>query len=117
MLPVNLTDKGQHLFNISGGPLKIYQMHKDIVYGYPQGVEELGSSGICQNQGMYDKGVLITVQGHPEFTREIVDEIIRNRHALGIFDDAQFEDALKRLEDHDDGVIIGQAFLRFLLED
>lgn len=92
-------------------------MHKDVVYGFPEEVESLGATEICQNQGMYAAKRLITVQGHPEFTREIVKEIIESRHAQGIFTDAVFEDAMRRLTNHDDGVAVAQTFLRFLLND
>jgi hypothetical protein len=92
-------------------------MHKDIVYGFPSSVEEIGYSPVCDNQGMYIKDKLITVQGHPEFTKEIVEEILKSRHSKGVFTDMVFEDAMKRLTDHDDGIIVGQAFLRFLLEE
>lgn len=92
-------------------------MHKDIVYGYPKTVEELGYSPICDNQGMYVKNKLITVQGHPEFTHEIVEELLNARYSQGIFTDAIYEDAMSRNKNHDDGVVVGQAFLRFLLED
>lgn len=92
-------------------------MHKDIVYGFPSTVKEIGYSPVCDNQGMYVKDKLITVQGHPEFTKEIVEEILQSRHSQGIFTDMVFEDAMKRLTDHDDGIVVGQAFLRFLLEE
>jgi GMP synthase-like glutamine amidotransferase len=92
-------------------------MHKDIVYGYPKETEELGETAICLNQGMYIKNHLITVQGHPEFTKDIVEEIISSRYAQGIFTDQIYEDAMKRLTDHDDGITVAQGFLRFLLED
>lgn len=91
-------------------------MHKDIVYGFPSSVEEIGYSPVCDNQGMYVKDKLITVQGHPEFTKEIVEEILNARYSQGVFTEIVFEDAMKRLTDHDDGIIVGQAFLRFLLE-
>lgn len=90
-------------------------MHRDIVFGFPEGVEPLGSSPRCTNQGMYSKGRFITVQGHPEFTRDIVEEILRVRHAAGVFPDDLFEDGVRRLQDHDDGVAVAEAFLRFLL--
>lgn len=92
-------------------------MHKDIVYGFPSSVEEIGYSPVCDNQGMYIKDKLITVQGHPEFTKEIVEEILNTRHPQGVFTDMVFEDAMKRLADHDDGIIVGQTFLRFLLDE
>jgi hypothetical protein len=56
-------------------------------------------------------------QGHPEFTKEIIEEILKARHSKGVFTDMVFEDAMKRITDHDDGIIVGQAFLRFLLEE
>lgn len=92
-------------------------MHKDIVYDYPGGVEELGWSPTCSVQGMYAKGKLISIQGHPEFTSAIETEILEVRHAQGIFDDATFEDGMKRVNQPQDGVVVSQAFLRFLLEE
>jgi GMP synthase-like glutamine amidotransferase len=92
-------------------------MHKDIVYGYPSGTEELGETSICTNQGMYIKNRFITVQGHPEFTHDIVEEILKSRLANGAITNEIFEDGMRRLPDHDDGVIVAQAVFRFLLED
>lgn len=92
-------------------------MHKDIVYELPPSASPLASTAICENQGMYCKNRYITVQGHPEFTKEIEDEIIRTRFELGAFTKEMFEDGMQRLEEHDDGIVVAQAFLRFLLED
>ena len=110
------TPKGKELF---GGKdvLSIFQMHKDIVYYYPKGVEELGSSDKCQVQGMYVPKSLITVQGHPEFTERIVDELIRTRHEQGVFDQKIYEDSMARVGKDHDGVLVAQGFLEFLLED
>ena len=91
-------------------------MHRDIVFDYPPGVEELGSSPVCRVQGMYAPKRLISVQGHPEFNQEIETEIIKARHAQGIFDDTQYEDGMKRVALNHDGVVVSEAFLKFLLE-
>ncbi|KAK5688454.1 hypothetical protein LTS10_000432 [Elasticomyces elasticus] len=112
--PVQLTEKGKALFGVK--ELAIHQMHHDIVYTYPESVEPLGHSPRCDVQGMYTKGRLITVQGHPEFTGDIVEELLENRHARGIFDDAMFKDGMERVRKHHDGVAVGAAFIRFLLE-
>lgn len=109
------TAKGQELFH-KQGPLSLMQMHKDIVYYYPPGVEELGSSDGCKVQGMYVKGKCITVQGHPEFTEEIVREILDFRSQQGVFTGQMYEDAKKRLGDRNDGVLVAQAFLKFVME-
>ena len=110
------TLKGKELF---GGKddLSIFQMHKDIVYDYPEGVEELGSSDKCKVQGMYVSRKMITVQGHPEFDEEMVEELIRVRHSQQIFDDEMYEDCTARVGHSHDGVIVAQGFLRFMLED
>lgn len=92
-------------------------MHRDIVYEYPEGTQPLGHSPRCDVQGMYIKNRVITVQGHPEFNGDIVSELLDSRHEKGIFDDAMYKDGMDRVRLHHDGVTIGAAFLRFLLED
>lgn len=92
-------------------------MHRDVVFEYPKGVDKLGASPRCLVQGMYKQGKFITVQGHPEFNDEIVGEIATARHDQGIFNDLMYEDAMRRVGDHHDGVAIAKGFLRFLLED
>lgn len=92
-------------------------MHKDLVYCYPEGVEELGSSGPCKVQGMYVPKRLVTVQGHPEFTEEIVADLLENRHKLNIFPGGIYEDGMARVGNPQDGVLVAQAFLKFMMED
>lgn len=92
-------------------------MHRDIVYEYPEGIEHLGYSPRCDVQGMYAKNRLITVQGHPEFTGDIVSELLENRHEKGIFDDKMYEEGMERVRKHHDGVAVGAAFIRFVLEE
>jgi hypothetical protein len=91
-------------------------MHRDIVYDYPEEVEQLAYTDKCSVQGMYISKRLITVQGHPEFNEEIVRELLVARHASGIFDDSMFNDAMGRVDKYQDGVVVASAFLRFLLE-
>ncbi|TEY79608.1 hypothetical protein BOTCAL_0043g00120 [Botryotinia calthae] len=113
--PVALTEKGKEIFGLES--LNIFQMHKDIVCEYPKEVEQLAYTEKCATQGMYIKGRLITVQGHPEFTEEIVREILETRHASGVFDNETYEDAVGRVNKDHDGVKVAQAFLKFIMED
>jgi GMP synthase-like glutamine amidotransferase len=92
-------------------------MHRDIVFEYPEGVEQLGSSPRCSVQGMYIKNRLISVQGHPEFNEQIVRELCEARHDQVIFSDEVYQDALPRIASKHDGVEVAEGFLRFLLED
>ncbi|EOD46747.1 hypothetical protein GTA08_BOTSDO09427 [Neofusicoccum parvum] len=115
VLPMNLTAKGKEIFKQDS--INIHQMHRDIVYEYPPGVEPLGHSPRCEVQGMYAKGRLITVQGHPEFNEKIMVVILGARREQGIFDEELYKDSMGRAPLPHDGVVISQAFLRFLLED
>lgn len=91
-------------------------MHRDIVFDLPPEVEQLAYTEKCAQQGMYVAKRLISVQGHPEFNEEIMNEILELRHEAGIFDDATFKDGMERANKYQDGVVVAQAFLRFLLE-
>ncbi|KAH7068926.1 class I glutamine amidotransferase-like protein [Paraphoma chrysanthemicola] len=115
VLPVELSAKGKEIFQQD--KLAIHQMHKDIVFEYPEGVEKLGASPRCLVQGMYKKDRFISVQGHPEFNEGIMVELVKTRNKQGIFEDEQARDALARSGEHHDGVNIAKAFLRFLLDD
>ncbi|KAK6383071.1 uncharacterized protein PV06_05362 [Exophiala oligosperma] len=111
---VDLSPRGKELFGTE--KLRIHQMHRDCVFFYPEGVEELGSSPVCKVQGMYSPKRLLTVQGHPEFNKEIMDEIVNTRHATGIFDDEAYNEHMKKVDLPHDGLIVSQAFWKFLLE-
>jgi len=115
VMPQTLSPKGQELFGVK--ELSLHQMHRDVVYTYPSQVEQLGSSPLCDVQGMYIKNRLITVQGHPEFTKEIVTELLESRHKAGVFDDTMYEDGIARVGNRHDGVAVARAFLKFLLEE
>ncbi|KAL8956258.1 MAG: hypothetical protein Q9193_006169, partial [Seirophora villosa] len=91
----------------------IYQMHKDIVFDYPAGVQPLGSTALCKVQGMFAPGRVFTVQGHPEFTAEILVEILEVRHKEGVFGDAIYKDAMARVGRRHDGVLVGKRFIEF----
>ncbi|KAG9237811.1 class I glutamine amidotransferase-like protein [Amylocarpus encephaloides] len=115
VMAIDLTKKGQEIF---GQPsLALHQMHRDIIYECPPEVERLAYTDKCAVHGMYVPRRLITVQGHPEFTGDIMKDILVARHKQGLFDDALFEDALGRFDEDHDGVVTATAFLKFLLEE
>lgn len=103
-------------FPINHAKQALNQMHRDIVFEYPEGVEKLAFTDKCAVQGMYLSKKFISVQGHPEFNEGIVRELLTARHASGLFDDAMFEDAWNRAGNQQDGVVVAKAFLKFLLD-
>lgn len=58
---------------------------------------------------------ILTVQGHPEFTKNIVRKMINVRAASGVIPLEVAEDARRRSEWRNDGVdVIGRAFWKIL---
>jgi len=112
---VDLTEKGKEIFGKED--LQIFQMHKDIIFECPPGLEVLAYNEMCAIQGMYQKGRIISVQGHPEYTEEIVREMLEIRHASGILNDEIYNYAKANVGRSHDGVVVTQAFLRFVMED
>lgn len=91
-------------------------MHRDQVFNVPAGAELLASTDKCMNHGFIIPGRVITVQGHPEFTEDIMREILELRHESGLLTDEVFKSGMARNGDDHDGVLVAQAFLRFLQE-
>lgn len=118
---MELTEHGKAVFG--RGSVAMQQMHRDIVATIPPSppnkppVQVLAKNSKCAIQSMYLPKKLITVQGHPEFTGEDMRELMVFRAKQGTFDDEFLADALARADRKHDGVLVMQAFLRFLLED
>ncbi|CAI4210773.1 unnamed protein product [Parascedosporium putredinis] len=72
---VDLTDEGKKIFGLE--KMNIQQMHRDQVCTFPSDAVPLGSTDICAVQAMYAPRRYFSVQGHPEFTEDIVREISR----------------------------------------
>lgn len=90
-------------------------MNRDFVQSCPEGVERLAYTAKCSIHGLYVADRFLTVQGHPEFSEQITKEILTLRNTQHIIDDTTFQDAMTRAGKDHDGVVIAQAFLRFIL--
>ncbi|KAJ2973144.1 hypothetical protein NUW58_g9013 [Xylaria curta] len=107
-----LTEEGKRVLGLER--MSINQMHRDAVLSFPPGVIQLAYTDVCANQAMYIPGRMVSVQGHPEFTEEMVREILDMRKYGGIVDDDIYQDGVSRVANRQDGVAVAQAFLRFL---
>ncbi|XXG99384.1 hypothetical protein Hte_005721 [Hypoxylon texense] len=110
-----LSDEGKKIFGLE--KLAIHQMHRDAVFTLPPGAVALARTDVCAIQSMYAPGRFLTVQGHPEFTADMVSEILEMRRYGGILGQDIFEDGMRRVSDKQDGVKVAQAFLRFLRDE
>lgn len=95
-------------------------MHRDHVPSVPPEFHLLGSTPVCFNQGMvrfHNTAMsptsfsltdihILTVQGHPEFTKSISSKVIEARSASGILSTETAEDARRREDWRNDGVTI-----------
>ncbi|KAK0721708.1 class I glutamine amidotransferase-like protein [Lasiosphaeria miniovina] len=104
-----LTEKGKELFGKD-----TLQMHRDQAFGLPAGAELLAESDKCANHGFVMPGRAITVQGHPEFTEDMIREILEARHATGLFSDELFQSGMDRKGNEQDGVLMARVFLKFI---
>lgn len=95
-------------------------MHRDHVPTLPASVELLASSSVAPVQGMvsrYPSGDIhiLTVQGHPEFSPDIVHKIIDAREASGVLNAETVKEARVKASKRDDGIgLIGKAVWQVL---
>ena len=100
----------------------IHQVHQDHVPDLPKGFGLLGSTSVCEIQGMVqpaDESSLKEVdvyalQGHPEFSPDFVTEIINIREAKGILTKEFAQQSRKDAALHDEGVALGAVILNIL---
>ncbi|KAH9950737.1 class I glutamine amidotransferase-like protein [Amylocystis lapponica] len=119
---VELTPLGQDLFGVP--TLNIQEMHCDHVPAVPSNLELLGSTPVALNQGMVrflpgprsvENVQILTVQGHPEFTRRIVDVLVDTREKTGVLSAKVADDARRRAGWRNDGVdVVGKTIWRVL---
>ncbi|KAJ3461474.1 hypothetical protein MRS44_010027 [Fusarium solani] len=112
---VDLTAKGKEIFGLDKMVTHPPDAPRHRLRISPNSIP-LGSNAICEVQAFYSPGRYISVQGHPEFTDEIISEVLFNRHTVGIFSDELYADAMKRAPIPHDGVAIARAFLKFMRE-
>ncbi|KAG8991086.1 hypothetical protein FRB94_012872 [Tulasnella sp. JGI-2019a] len=118
--PVQLTEVGRQIFGANLTDIQIQQMHRDHVPELPPSAELLASSPIAPVQGIISRyasgGIhVLSVQGHPEFSPDIVSKIIDVRESSGILDAETIKEARIKAAKRDDGIgLIGQAIWQVL---
>lgn len=91
-------------------------MHRDIVPQRPSSVETLGYSDVCEVQGLYVKSRLISLQGHPEYNSDIARDILNRRRGAAV-DEETYAEGIVRADVPHDGLSVGAAFVKFLLDN
>lgn len=98
-----------------GKSFNIIEVHQDIVFDLPQGVTNIGSTDRTSIQGFYKKDKLLTFQGHPEFEKDFVLDVLSKKLDQGMITQQLYDASVARLEsDQHDGVEIAKTILKFL---
>ncbi|EPS39344.1 hypothetical protein H072_6853 [Dactylellina haptotyla CBS 200.50] len=109
---LSLHDKGKEIFGKD--TITLHLMNRDIVRECPNGFQVLAYTPKTEIHSLYKAGEVFTVQGHPEFRPEITGELLKMRNESKIIPDDTYADALQRLDDQHDGVLVTKAFVKFL---
>jgi GMP synthase-like glutamine amidotransferase len=101
---------------------RIQQVHRDHVPSLPPKFHLLGSTDKCLVQGIvlpYGSAAEVTsfsdihilcLQGHPEFTTDIVQKVVDVREASGVLDAPTAQEARRRAVLEHDGVnVVGKV--------
>ncbi|KAJ1559021.1 hypothetical protein HK405_012320 [Cladochytrium tenue] len=100
---MSLTESGQRYFG-SRAPAAIglMSMHQEEATAVPPGFDLLLSSDKCVVQAVVKGNSVFAVQGHPEFNRGIIRELVRIRtHETHLFAPAFAEEVLGKLDGGD----------------
>ncbi len=94
-------------------PLALYAMHRDQVVVPAEGFVHLGGSEFCPYYLMRHTDRVLTIQGHPEFTRHFFTQFLSVAEAK--FDKKAVAQARKEMRDVDDSDVACRLLNRFLL--
>jgi len=79
---------GPHIYDTSAWPkalgdtpasLNLQAYHQDQVEVLPEGAQTIASSDFCEHAALWYPGFAITVQGHPEFSKDYASALIESR--------------------------------------
>ncbi|MEQ8897370.1 MAG: type 1 glutamine amidotransferase [Roseovarius sp.] len=88
---------GRTEYDLDGETLALNAWHQDQVVELPQGAEVIGKSDFCANAALVYGDRILTIQPHPEFSPDIVADLIRLR-GKGVVPDDLLEGATARLD-------------------
>jgi len=92
--------------------LHLLSSHKDQVTQLPVGARVILSSDSCPVAGFVIGQQVMTVQGHPEFTRDYAEELMRKR--APVIGDETFHAGIASLQQETDEIVTAVWILNFL---
>jgi len=109
---VRLNEHGQKLFNRK--LLRIHQMHKDIVTDISKesGLKITASNKNTEIQGLMKEEHIITLQGHPEYNDDIIENFFKAR--AGVIPENVIEEGRKKFNKTTSQKFVSKFFNKFL---
>ncbi|MEO0329187.1 MAG: type 1 glutamine amidotransferase [Pseudomonadota bacterium] len=94
---------------------RLYAMHQDQVVELPKDAIVTATSDVCENAAISYKGKAMSIQPHPEFTKEFIEELI-NLRAGTVIPMEQADAGMKSLEYDHDSLRVGDQIAAFFKE-
>ncbi|TPX38775.1 hypothetical protein SeMB42_g01101 [Synchytrium endobioticum] len=112
-----LTEEGNRILNTRKSQFALQYSHQDHVSILPPRFAILASNSVCPIEAMARDDKILAVQGHPEFTPNVLRATLKYRHALGIFTNEFYDNALKAIDKPLDASWLVVKFVGFMLGD
>ncbi|MGR5235947.1 glutamine amidotransferase-related protein [Vibrio alfacsensis] len=89
--------------NLAIDSARMLVSHQDQVVIVPKGMRVIAGNDFCPNFMLVKDNHILTVQGHPEFTPEFTEKLVRKRRHL--LSQRQYDDAFVQLKQPNDSML------------
>ena len=112
---IKLNEIGQELFNRK--QLRLHQMHKDIVTNVPEdtGLKVTASNKKSEIQGLLKDEHIITLQGHPEYFDDIIENFFKEKEDL--IPEEVIEEGREKFNKSNSEKFLSKFFKKFLKKE
>ncbi len=94
------------------GTVRMLSSHKDQVVALPEGARPIATSDFCPNAAFAIGDTVMTWQGHPEFSKDYAEALMRRRE--GLLGPETFAAGLASLENDIDRELLARWILNFI---
>lgn len=94
-------------------------VHSDHVIAecLPRGWLSVGVSDMCDTQGLFEPGRVLTYQGHPEFDQNILYYFMEMLGSSGIIDNETYRTSLILINQKSTSQLAAEVVVRFFADD
>ena len=107
---------GRQVYDFAGTPIALNAWHQDQVTELPPGATVVASNAFCANAAIVYGDRALTVQPHPEFTADFLEDLIKTR-GKGVVPDDLLNDALTALDTPTASQTIADQFADFFRQE